>query len=81
MPLRNQNKSSSDPSTGADKSRSSGKKKSVNGDSLRKELHGLLPDLSSSDEQQNGENELLDSTSSSIPSSDDESGVFDTRFD
>ena len=81
MPLRNQNKSSNDPSLAAEKSRSSGKKKRVNGDSLRNELHGLIPDLSSSDGQKNGENGSLDSTSSSIPSSDDESGVFDTRFD
>jgi hypothetical protein len=75
MSLKNENKSSNDPST----SNKSSKKKSVNGDSLRNELQGMIPDLSSSNEQQNGENNS--SSSSSTPSSDDESGVFDTRFD
>ncbi|CAF0823490.1 unnamed protein product [Adineta steineri] len=78
MPLRNENKSSTDPST-TNKSHASSKKKSANGDSLRNELRGTIPELSSSGEQQNGENNSFDSTSSSIPSSDDESGVFDTR--
>jgi hypothetical protein len=76
MPLKNENKSSNDPST-SNKSHKSSKKKSVNGDSLRNELQGIIPDLSSSNEQQNAEN----NSSSSTASSDDESGVFDTRFD
>lgn len=80
MPLRNENKSSTDPSS-TNKSRTSSKKKPSNGDSLRNELHGMIPDLSSSNGQKNVENHSLSSSSSSAPSSDDESGVFDTRFD
>ena len=80
MPLRNENKSLNDTSPST-KSRTSSKKKHNNGDSLRNEVHGMIPELSSpSNEQQNGENGSANSTSSSIPSSDDESGVFDTRF-
>jgi hypothetical protein len=80
MALRDGNKSSSDPSM-IHKSRISSKKKFGNGDSLRNELHGMIPDLSSSNGPQNEENNnSSDSTSSSAPSSDDESGVFDTRF-
>jgi hypothetical protein len=78
MPLNNETKSSTDPSS-ASKSRASHKKKPTNGDSLRNELQGMIPELSSpSSEQQNGGDI---SSSSSIPSSDDESGVFDTRFE
>jgi len=80
MPLKNENKSSNEPSL-TNKSRVSSKKKPANGDSLRNELHGMIPDLSSSNERNNRENNSSSSTSSSIPSSDDESGVFDTRFD
>ncbi len=80
MPLKNENKSSNESTT--NKSRTSSKKKLVNGDSLRNELHGMIPDLSSSNEHKKAENNSLSSTSSSLtPSSDDESGVFDTRFD
>jgi hypothetical protein len=75
MQLKNENKSSTEPST--NKSRTSSKKKHQNGDSLRHELHGMIPELSSSNEGNNAEQ---NSTSSSTPSSDDESGVFDTRF-
>ena len=79
MPLKNENKSSTDPSL-TNKSRISSKKKRNNGDSLRNELHGMIPELSSSsNEQQNRDNQSSNSSSSSTPSSDDESGVFDTR--
>ena len=74
MPLKNENRSSTEPSI--NKSRTSSKKKHQNGDSLRHELHGMIPELSSSND---GNNVEEDSTSSSTPSSDDESGVFDTR--
>jgi hypothetical protein len=77
MLLKNENKSSNEPST-TNKSRTSSKKKRQNGDSLRHELHGMIPELSSSDGQNNVEG---NSSSSSTPSSDDESGVFDTRLD
>jgi hypothetical protein len=80
MPLRNENKSSNETSA-TTKSPASSKKKPANGDSLRNELHGMIPDLSSSNDQKNRENNASSSTSSSTPSSDDESGVFDTRFD
>ncbi len=76
MPLKNENKSSNEPST-TNKSRTSSKKKHQNGDSLRNELHVMIPDLSSSNDQNNA----AENSSSSTPSSDDESGVFDTRFD
>ncbi|CAF3396443.1 unnamed protein product [Rotaria sp. Silwood1] len=78
MPLKNENKSSNDPST-ANKSSMSSKNKPVNGDSLRNPLHGMVPDFSVLKVQENQEDNSSSSTSSSIPSSDDESGVFDTR--
>ena len=80
MPLKNGTKLSN--STSTTKSMPSLKKKLVNGDSLREELHGMIPDLSSSNEEDLEENESSeDSPSSSTPSSDDEGGVFDARFD
>ena len=63
------------------------KKKPVNGDSLRHELHGMIPELSSSDEEDedddddDDENQCADSTSSSTHSSDEKDGVFDARSD
>ncbi|CAF0743751.1 unnamed protein product [Rotaria sordida] len=78
MSLKNQNKSSNDPST-TNKSSISSKNKPINGDSLRYELHRMMPNVLMSKVQENQENNSLDSTSSSTPSSDDESGVFDTR--
>ena len=83
MPLKNAQKSSNEHST-ATKSPVTSKKKSQNGDSLRNELQGMIPELSSSNGQQNGNEDPSSSStssSSSIVSSDDESGVFDTRFD
>lgn len=81
MPLKNAQKSSNEHST-ATKSPATSKKKSHNGDSLRNELQGMIPELSSSNGKQNGNDDSSSSSSSSsIASSDDESGVFDTRFD
>ena len=83
MPLQNEHKSSSEHST-TNKSQATSKKKQPNGDSLRNELQGMIPELSSSNGQHNAHDpsssSSTSSSSSSIPSSDDESGVFDTRF-
>jgi hypothetical protein len=82
MPLTNGTKIANSSST--TKSSPLLKKKPANGDSLRQELHGMIPDLSSSDGEdldleENGSS--ADSSSPSTPSSDDEGGVFDARFD
>lgn len=57
------------------------KKKLTNGDSLRHQLPGTIPDLSSSNEFLGNPTDSSESSSSSTPSSDDEDGVFDTRWD
>lgn len=85
MPLKNESKSSSEPSK-ATKSSTPAKTKSANGDSLRNELHGMIPDIIFSNGPPNEDKNASSSSSSSSSSlsstpSDDESGVFDTRFD
>ncbi|CAF2775368.1 unnamed protein product [Rotaria sp. Silwood2] len=78
MSLKNENKSSND-SPAANKSSTPSKNKPINSDSLRNQLHVMIPDLSISKVQENQDDNSSSSTSSSTPSSDDESGVFDTR--
>ena len=75
MALRDESKSIS----GSTKSKSMSKRKSLtNGDSLRDQLHIVIPELSSSNEHDHDDDDD-DSSSSSTQLSDDESGVFDTR--
>lgn len=53
------------------------RKKVNNGDSLRQQVHGMIPDLSSSNESPKDNDGDCDL--SSADSSDDEGGVFDAR--
>ncbi|CAF4393029.1 unnamed protein product [Rotaria socialis] len=77
MSLPNQSKSSSGslPSTKSGRPR---KSKSIKEDSLRNDLHGLIPDILIENGQENEDSSSSSATTSSTPS-DDESGVFDTR--